>query len=457
MNPPLQDPYRLRSDLIKQPPTGLVAIFRRIGPGLILASMIVGSGELIATTVLGAENGYALLWLMLISCVIKVVVQNEFGRYTIGTGETSLEALNRIPGPRARVSWLVWFWFVAMITTMFGIGAMMGAIGEVLSITFPVLSISAWVCVVAVMTLVLLLTGRYALVERVSMGLVAAFTITTVGSALLLLTRPDYFTWGRIVEGLSLHMPTEGLVTAVAAFGITGIGANEITVYPYWCLEKGYARFTGPRDDSAAWRIRAHGWIKVMGVDILNSMVIYTFATIAFYLLGAGVLHGLGVIPQGTEMVSMLANMYTETLGGWSRYLFLVGAVVVFYSTVFTVTASNSRMAADFLVMLGLYRREDYERRLKWTRIFVLLFLLIPILFFVLLREPVVMVKIVGVSQALLLPVVALATIYLRYVHVPKAILPKGWITLALWVTSLVIVVIMGFSVVLQVGSWVGG
>ncbi len=456
MNPPLQDPYRLRPDLIEEPPTGLVAIFRRIGPGLILASMIVGSGELIATTVLGAENGYTLLWLMLISCVIKVVVQNEFGRYTIGTGETSLEALNRIPGPRARVSWLVWFWFVAMITTMFGVGAMMGAIGEVLNITFPVLSIQAWVCVVAVLTLVLLLTGRYALVERVSMGLVAAFTITTVGSALLLLTRPDYFTWGRVVEGLSFHMPTEGLVTAVAAFGITGIGANEITVYPYWCLEKGYARFTGPRDDTAAWRIRAHGWIKVMGVDILNSMVIYTFATIAFYLLGAGVLHGLGVIPQGTEMVSMLANMYTETLGGWSRYLFLVGAVVVFYSTVFTVTASNSRMAADFLVMLGLYRREDYERRLKWTRIFVVLFLVIPILFYVLLRQPVLMVKIVGVSQALLLPIVALATIYLRYVHVPKAILPKGWITLALWVTSLVIVVIMGLSVVLQVGSWVG-
>ena len=66
------------------------------------------------------------------------------------------------------------------------------------------------------------------------------------------------------------------------------------------------------------------------------------------------------------------------------------------------------------------------------------------------------MVKIVGVSQALLLPVVSLATIYLRYVHLPRAIVPKGWITLALWVTSLVIVVIMGFSVVLQVGSWVG-
>ena len=161
MHPSSQDPYRLRPDLIEQPPTGLVAIFRRIGPGLILASMIVGSGELIAATVLGAENGYALLWLVLTSCVIKVVVQGEFGRYTVATGETSLEALDRVPGPRVGVSWIVWFWFVAMITTMFGIGAMMGAIAEVLSIVFTGLPIPVGVCVVGAVTLVLLFTGRY--------------------------------------------------------------------------------------------------------------------------------------------------------------------------------------------------------------------------------------------------------------------------------------------------------
>ncbi len=33
--------------------------------------------------------------------------------------------------------------------------------------------------------------------------------------------------------------------TALATFGIIGVGAAELVVYPYWCLEKGYARFTG--------------------------------------------------------------------------------------------------------------------------------------------------------------------------------------------------------------------
>ena len=34
-----------------------------------------------------------------------------------------------------------------------------------------------------------------------------------------------------------------------------------------------------------------------MHLDILCSLVIYTLATVAFYLLGAGVLHKSGVVP----------------------------------------------------------------------------------------------------------------------------------------------------------------
>src|SRR5262249_41864668 len=67
--------------------------------GIILAASIVGSGELIATTTLGAQVGYTALWIILLSCLIKPVVQAELGRYTIASGETGLEGLNRVPGP----------------------------------------------------------------------------------------------------------------------------------------------------------------------------------------------------------------------------------------------------------------------------------------------------------------------------------------------------------------------
>ena len=96
----------------------LAGVRRGIGPALIIGAGVVGTGELIATTVLGAENGYSLLWLILVSCTIKVVMQNELGRCAIGTGETGLQALERAPGPRFRASWVVWLWSFMLATSL---------------------------------------------------------------------------------------------------------------------------------------------------------------------------------------------------------------------------------------------------------------------------------------------------------------------------------------------------
>src|SRR3954469_25881580 len=82
------------------PPATLASALRRIGPGIVLASAIVGSGEVIATTTLGAQAGYAALWVVPVGGATKPVVQAELGRYTIVTGHTGLEGFNRVPGPR---------------------------------------------------------------------------------------------------------------------------------------------------------------------------------------------------------------------------------------------------------------------------------------------------------------------------------------------------------------------
>jgi Mn2+/Fe2+ NRAMP family transporter len=443
-----EDPYLLRPESIEDPPHKLAEIALRIGPGVILASTIVGSGELIATTVLGAENGYTLLWLILVSCVIKVVVQNELGRYTIGTGETTLEAFDRVPGPRLGAGWVVWAWFLSLALALVAVGAMLGGIAEVLNRLVPAVPINAWVWIVNLGTVVILSVGRYELIERVSMIMVAGFTLMTVGAAVVLLESPQYFSWAAVLDGLSFKPPQGGFLTAVAVMGITGVGASELGIYPYWCLEKGYARFTGPRDDTPAWKRRALGWIRVLGIDVVNSMVIYTFATVAFYLLGAGILHGMGVIPVGTEMVDTLSNMYTETLGGWSRYLFLIGAVAVLYSTVFAGTAARSRMLADWLGILRGYDKSDYGLRLRYQRLFVVALLIVPSLYYMFFQEPVRMVKIAGAVEAMMLPIIGFSTVYLRYRHLPRAIAPKGWLTLALWVTTAIMAVMMAYSAI---------
>src|SRR5262245_41746694 len=112
------DLYTLTSDTVEAPPAALGAALKRIGPGMVLAASIVGSGELIATTTLGAEVGYLALWIIVASCAIKPVVQGELGRYTIATGKTGLEGFNRVPGPRLGVSWMVWSRAISLLMTM---------------------------------------------------------------------------------------------------------------------------------------------------------------------------------------------------------------------------------------------------------------------------------------------------------------------------------------------------
>ena len=120
----LFDPYQLDQSHVLEPPTTFGEILRKTGPGIVLAASIVGSGELILTTTLGAKVGYMLMWLIILSCLIKAVVQSFLGRYTIAMAETGLDAVNRIPGPRFRVGWVVWAWAAMVFMTLFQITGM---------------------------------------------------------------------------------------------------------------------------------------------------------------------------------------------------------------------------------------------------------------------------------------------------------------------------------------------
>jgi manganese transport protein len=80
------DFYALSDAAVQAPPQRLWPALRKIGPGIIVAGSIIGSGELLLTTSLGAEYGFVFLWLILFSCVIKVFVQIELGRYALSSG-----------------------------------------------------------------------------------------------------------------------------------------------------------------------------------------------------------------------------------------------------------------------------------------------------------------------------------------------------------------------------------
>jgi Mn2+/Fe2+ NRAMP family transporter len=434
----MDDPYALSPGGIEAPPPSLRAALRRIGPGIVLAASIVGSGEVIATTTLGAQVGFAALWIVLASCAIKPVVQAELGRFTIATGRTGLEGFECVPGPRAGVNWLVWAWAITVTLTLMQVGGMYGGVAQVLHILTPAVSVNAWVAICLAVTLPVLLGGGYERIERFAIVKVGLFTLLTVCAAAVLMRRSGAVAVGDLASGLSFELPPAGLVTAIAVFGITGVGATELVMYPYWCIEKGYARFVGPADASAAWLARARGWIRVMHVDIVCSLVIYTLATTAFYLLGAGVLHRMGLVPASRDTVVVLSQIYTQTLGGWALWIFYVGVVVTLYGTIFASTAAHARLFADAVRIVGGYERDDGRSRVLWRNRFVVALATIPAVLYWLFESPVQMVVAGGVAQALMLPLIGIAVTYLRHTHVPAVIRPSAVTTAVLWVSTAV-------------------
>ncbi len=577
---------------IQDPPRTWLGVLRRMGPGMIIAGSIVGSGELIATTKTGAEAGFWLLWLIVIGCMIKVFIQVEFGRFSIINGVSTMSGLNQVAGPvleiaagrrpqarHFRGNWIVWYWFLVWLASVGQLGGIVGGVGQAMAISLPlttagrefnayvdhamklkvaraeldptrlragdsqpdlgraqVLSATIaeleaqlaaydqprirrygeqhlaklaaqydpdrqnnrmdralldalgaerfaalcaggqlvrhgryqqavlagelgqaywmgqlggkppapwddriWAAIIAVVTSGLLIAGRYGLIQNVATVLVCGFTATTVINLLLLQMNPAWaVTAGDVVQGLSFRLPPDSptaLATAMATFGIIGVGATEIVFYPYWCLEKGYARFTGPRDDSPAWAQRARGWMRVLSWDAWCSMVLYTFATIAFYLLGAATLGRSGLNPASSDMIRTLQVMYEPVFGESAWIVFLVGAFAVLYSTFFVANASHARVFSDTIAVLGLVSKTEtaQRRRVVW---FSGLFPLLCLVMYVFFPQPTRLVLISGVMQAFMLPMLAVAGLYFRYRCSDPRLEPgKAW-DVCLWLSA---------------------
>lgn len=436
-------------------PTNWGVILKHIGPGLILTASIVGSGELIVTPKLAGESGFKLLWLVVLGCVIKVFVQIELGRYAVTKGQTTLEAMDTIPGPRLVVSWLLWIWLAMYVALMFQMAGIVGGLADVFRSAGVAID-RKWLAIgVGASCAVLLAMGRYRLVENASTIMVVGFTAATIVAVVALQWTPYAITGANIAEGFRFHVP-DNFVTAFGAFGITGVGASELIYYPYWCLEKGYARNVGPRDGSAGWLERARGWMRVMRVDAWFSMVVYTVATVGFYLLGAAVLYAKGLQVNDLGMVDSLAQMYHESFGARTFYVFLAGAFFVLYSTAFAATASNARLLADAAAIFKVVKYPTPEARAKAVKFCVVLLPVITVSLFLLWEKPVTLVFVGAVAQGVMLPFLAGAALYFRHRRIDPELRPGWFWTVFLWIAALSMAAAGLYQVVQEILKVVG-
>ena len=447
------NPYVVTEESILEPPVSFGGRMKHLGPGLILSASIVGSGELMATTIFGAEAGFVALWVILLSCLVKVTVQLEFGKHAIHSGESTMASFNKLPGPKiGKASWAVWVWLILMTTKNLQLGGIIGGVVGIVMHMFGVGDPSKILqggCAAAIACSVSLMIfkGRYKFIERISIFLIGFFTVFTFASLISTVTTEFAFSFSDVASGFTFSLPPAVILAAVGAFGITGVGGDEIMAYNYWLIEKGYAAHSGPRKETPEWVARAKGWIRVMYLDALLSMVVYTTMTCAFYLLGAAVLHGGEGLMYKEDLIGELSKMYTSTLGPWAKYAFLAGAFVVLFSTLFAALAAWTRQFSDAFSQIGLIDFQDNASRGRSIAVLAWGLPVIWTILFLSVGKIGWMVIVGGVITSVILLLVVFAAIHFRYQRLPSELKPSKVYDAFLWISIVAIAAVGVLSI----------
>jgi manganese transport protein len=432
------DPYTQATGAIQPPPVTFKDRLKHLGPSVIVSGSIVGSGEIFLTAGLGATAGFVLLWWVFIACWSKSVVQAEITRYCITTGDTYMRALNRlpgrIPGPKGAVGWPIWLAVAGFFIGVPGLGGIVGGAGQGFELLTGIpASISA--AVIALVAMAILASGSYRYIERIMLALVIGFTATTILSAVMMQFTDFRVTTDDLATGFAFEFPLEYAALAIAMYGYTGVNSGEIAAYTYWCVEKGYPKYIGANRDDPNWVERAKGWIKVLQTDVWATLIILTFATVPFFILGAGVLFESGAKPEGIDTVRVLSGMFTETLGGWSVWVFALGAFFILFSTTISGVGAGGRVFPDYAIEFGFANRQTIRRQL-WTRVYVIA---IPVLAYVLYmvsaQRPILLIQISATFAAITLPIQSGATLFLQKRHMDPRVRPGKPMHIALWAT----------------------
>ncbi len=449
-----QDPYTQEIGGTKEAPTNLLGRFKYLGPSLIVTGAVIGSGELVLTTSLGAAAGWALLWWLLLSCWCKALVQAELARYTITTGDTYLRAINRLPGHFAGLSWPIWMGILAYVPGTMGLGGIFGGAGQSLSFLSSLagIEISGIFCTgaIAIVCSVILSTGSYKWLESSMLPLVIGFTVATLTCVFAMQFTEFAVTPGEILSGLK---PDWGLFIAFAAlalsaYGYTGTSSGDISAYTYWCIEKGYPTYIGGDRNDPSWEKRAKGWVKVLHTDVWLALIVVTCATIPYYILGAGVLNQMGIVPEGNdETISALSNIFTQTLGQWAVWIFSIGAFFILFSTVLSGAGAGGRPIPDYLIELKLIDRNNLSLRKSIIRWYLGFLPIVAFLIYLFVPNFVILIMIGGLTSALFLPIQSGATIYLQKKFMDSRIQPNKIVKYGLWVIFAFELVMAGFVV----------
>jgi manganese transport protein len=198
-------------------------MFRKLGPGVLVAAAFIGPGTITACTIAGVGFGYTLLWAMLLSIIATIILQEMSARVGVITQKGLAEVIRE----ELTVSWIrflvMGIILIAIVigNTAYEAGNISGAtLGLQVLFGFNYTSFYPWV--IGSIAALLLYFGSYKTLEKVFITLVLMMSISFVLTALL--TKPDF---SEVIIGLFIPVyPENGLFNIVALVGTTVVPYN---------------------------------------------------------------------------------------------------------------------------------------------------------------------------------------------------------------------------------------
>ncbi len=363
--------------------------WRLIGPGLVVAATGVGAADLVATLIAGSKYGYALLWAVVLGCVMKVVLVEGAGRYSLATGRTIFEGWSTLG------RWTHFYFgpYIVVWGFVYGAAAMAGT-GLALHALFPVLGVTGWGIVSGLLGLALVWTGRYGLFEKTLSVLVLLMFISMVTAAAVTLPNlPD------LVTGLVPTIPAGSLINVLSVAGGVG-GTITLAAYGYWLREKGWSK---------------PSFMRVMRIDNSVAYAVTGIFVIATLIVGAELLYSAGIaIDTGDQGMLDLSTVLRDRYGPATGVVFLVGFWAAAMSSLVGVWNGVSLMFADFV---GHARGHEatspaYQAGGLYYKAYVV-WLTVPPMGLLLLGQPVYLILAYGVLGAFFMPFLAVTLLWI--------------------------------------------
>ena len=322
------------SDIKRLPLKDLV---KRIGPGLIATGIVIGPGAITTAAMLGANYGYALLWIMMPIIFMGITFMMTTNRLAIMTGMPTIHAIRKYYGPIASGVVSVATFAACLFFTMGNISGTGAGMNLITGLNWKVGS----AIMLAVIVYCYFTKNVYSKVEKVItvciLGMIVSFYATLIGVG-----GPDWSQFGKGVVGFAL--PAGSLTTALA-FVSTNASVTTGVYNTYLGKEKKWKKedlFNG-----------------VMFTDALVHILSVVLISGAIILVGAIVLNPTG---QKIKAPAQLAEMLVPIMGNAARYIMGIALLGAGFSSLLGNTQRG-------MVLLGAGFNRDISLESKFVRI----------------------------------------------------------------------------------------